>query len=392
MGDPDPEVRFGSDQYIQCIAVIPEPDRTSPIFNNPDVPSAVRAYYEHSDINTFSCQMPISKVRNGEQETWTLKTFFTTEETFPTVLRRSEVVEVHLEEISPIENAINDVELKTKELNALNIRYTTLAKSGQQISTNVLVMALNGVIDTPSSSGVSAYRQMFLTSEFVSQNPHQVELVQRLRDAIHDQARVIDNCLKLHGSLCTQDWLSFHERLERYFRKEFAEEIRRLSVDTTQISPSISRQPRLPGDMDRNHERKRSQSSTNTVVKPSFYIPPLQLGRQAVTPPPQSPRYDHAPAPPLAGSSSKQTPLQRHLAHLARTGFHGVSSAPGDSQGSDTMSAGSPHGSFVNVMPTIPPIGNNSGASVVTSNFGTSIGSIKGRFSRLGSLNFGRRE
>lgn len=47
MGDPEPEVRFGSDQYIQCIAVTPEPDRNSPIFNNPDVPSAIRAYYEH---------------------------------------------------------------------------------------------------------------------------------------------------------------------------------------------------------------------------------------------------------------------------------------------------------------------------------------------------------
>lgn len=143
----------------------------------------------NSDINYFSCQMPITKVRNGEQETWTLKTFFTTEETFPTVLRRSEVIEVRLEEISPIENAIDDVELKTKELNALNARYATLAKSGQQISTNALVMALNGVIDTPTNSGVSAYRQMFLTSEFVSQNPQQVDLVQRLRDAIHDQVR-----------------------------------------------------------------------------------------------------------------------------------------------------------------------------------------------------------
>ncbi len=145
--------------------------------------------FPYSDINSFSCQMPLTKVRNREQETWTLKTFFTTEETFPTVLRRSEVIEVHLEEISPIENAINDVEQKTKELNALNVRYTTLAKSAQQINTNALVMALNGVIDTPSSSGVSAYRQTFLTSDFVLQNPHQVELVQRLRDAVHDQVR-----------------------------------------------------------------------------------------------------------------------------------------------------------------------------------------------------------
>lgn len=47
MGDPPVDIRFGTDQYIQCTAVFPEPDRSLPIFNNPDVPSTVRMYYEH---------------------------------------------------------------------------------------------------------------------------------------------------------------------------------------------------------------------------------------------------------------------------------------------------------------------------------------------------------
>lgn len=47
MGDPPVDVRFGTDQYIQCTAVIPEPNRALPIFTNPDVPTAVKTYYEH---------------------------------------------------------------------------------------------------------------------------------------------------------------------------------------------------------------------------------------------------------------------------------------------------------------------------------------------------------
>jgi hypothetical protein len=47
MGDPPVDVRFGNDQYIQCTAVTPEPNRESAIFTNPDVPVQVRTHYEH---------------------------------------------------------------------------------------------------------------------------------------------------------------------------------------------------------------------------------------------------------------------------------------------------------------------------------------------------------
>jgi dedicator of cytokinesis protein 3 len=46
-GDPPVDIRFGNEQYIQCTAVTPEPDRTRAIFTNPDVPISVRTYYEH---------------------------------------------------------------------------------------------------------------------------------------------------------------------------------------------------------------------------------------------------------------------------------------------------------------------------------------------------------
>lgn len=47
MGDPPVDIKFGTDQYIQCTAVTPEPDKSLSIFTNPDVPTAVRTYYEH---------------------------------------------------------------------------------------------------------------------------------------------------------------------------------------------------------------------------------------------------------------------------------------------------------------------------------------------------------
>lgn len=50
-GDPPVDIRFGNEQYIQCTAVIPEPDRELPIFTNPDVAPPIRSYYEHRYVS-----------------------------------------------------------------------------------------------------------------------------------------------------------------------------------------------------------------------------------------------------------------------------------------------------------------------------------------------------
>lgn len=137
---------------------------------------------------------------------------------------------------------------------------------------------------------------------------------------------------------------------------------------------------------------QRTQSTASTMTqRPTFVIPPIQVGQPLLTPP-------HSPKT-ASGSSAtaavdtvppKQTPLQRHLAHLARHGIHGVSSAPGEAL-HDSNSSDSPRGSLVHVGSvngTVPNAGYvyNTGASV-----NSVSGSIKGRLSRFGSLNFGRR-
>ncbi|KAF8145908.1 dedicator of cytokinesis-domain-containing protein, partial [Mycena galopus ATCC 62051] len=344
-GEPPVDIRFGHDQYIhmiQCTAVTPEPNRALPIFTNPDVPLPVRTYYEHSDIKKIT--------RSGGEEIWLEKTYFTTEEAFPTVLRRSEVIAAEIVEISPVENALSEMELKTKELAALNLRYHVLAKTAQPVSTNALAMCLNSAVDAPMNTGVAAYQQSFFDPEYIARNPERAEVIEKLRAAIDEQVVVIDHCMKLHGHLCPPEFIPFHETLEKLFKKNFRDEIRRLGLETAPdpLSPSLG---------------------------------PL------MSPPPMSPRSPMSP--PDAAPPAKQTPLQRHLAHLARHGINGMTSAPGDTGGSDSLSAESPHNSFVNVGNGVHavPGAKMSGASVATSKSFTSFGSLKGQFSWFGSLN-----
>ena len=124
------------------------------------------------------------------EETWLEKTFYTTEEAFPTVLRRSEVVTLEVAEISPLENALQEVEEKTAELAGLHQKYQALAKTAQDVSTNALAMSLNSAVDAPLNTGIASYRQIFFSPDYIARNPERAEMVEKLRSAIDDQVRL----------------------------------------------------------------------------------------------------------------------------------------------------------------------------------------------------------
>jgi dedicator of cytokinesis protein 3 len=183
--------------------------------------------------------------------------------------------------------------------------------------------------------------------------------------------------------------LPFHETLEKFFRKNFSDEIQRLTVDcaSDHMTDQLPGTSQSQSSLSERQSLKQSMSTTSTT-RP-LIVQPLQVGHQPMTPPPLSPLSTRGAILGSEMPGSRQTPLQRHLAHLARHGINGVSSGPGDSGDTGSISAGSPHDSFVNVVNGIPAPTLSNG-SVANSIQGSS-GSLKGRFSRFGSLNFGRR-
>lgn len=90
-------------------------------------------------------------------------------------------------EISPIETALEEVQQRSRELEALNLRYSALAKTGQIVSTNPLAMSLNAAVDTPLETGVTSFRQSFLTGDYVTRYPDRAEQIEKLRVAIDEQ-------------------------------------------------------------------------------------------------------------------------------------------------------------------------------------------------------------
>ena len=181
--------------------------------------------------------------------------------------------------------------------------------------------------------------------------------------------------------------LSFHEELEKFFRKNYGDEIQRLSLEvptergTASLRPPDTSYPPSVTDV------TSIVPSISSTTRAPFAISPLHLPGSNITPP-QSPATSFA-----LSTTIQPTRLQKHIAHLARHGMNAVASSPGEGidggmHRSDSLSVGSPQGSFVNVTGSAGPSVTNSGASLV----GSKSGSLKGRFSRLGSLSFGRRD
>lgn len=255
--EPNDEIRFSTNMFLQITAVIPEPDRTQDVFVNPETPPIVRAYYEHNTTNLFSFTRPLARkedahsrndtlVNNVETNNitslWVEKTFLRVEDSFPTVLRRSEIAEIEVVRISPIENALSDVEKKVKELETLEVKFVSLSKVvGQKVSlnTNRLSMALNGAVDAPINGGIPMYKKAFLSPAYVGEHPEEEPLMHKLRQAIDQQASVIFRCINLHNRLCPPEMRPFHETLERFFKQNFADEISRLNLDFESSSSSV---------------------------------------------------------------------------------------------------------------------------------------------------------
>ena len=184
--------------------------------------------------------------------------------------------------------------------------------------------------------------------------------------------------------------LNFHATLEGFFKKNFYEEIQRLSMESPTRDAFVS--ARVQNDTAQYHVPLEQQSidystqESSSLHKP----PPLDLRRTISNDASRvGPTRTNIPLSADGVAPPKQTPLQKSLAHLQRHGVHGVASGPRDTFGSDFEDIAPPD---YLVNGSGGPITHLSGsASITTSTIG-SIGSLKGRLSRFGSLNFGRRD
>jgi len=181
------------------------------------MPSVLQKYYRQNDVNVFVYSKPFKKTlvksNNEFKDLWVRNTFYFTEDTFPTVQRRSIIVRQETTELSPIECAYKTILEKNKELKDLIEKHSP-ERPPPFPPLGELTMVLKGAIDAAVNGGTELYKDAFFNAQFEQENPDKKHLVAVLKEALATQIEELEAGLIVHKQRCSPEMMSLHQLLE----------------------------------------------------------------------------------------------------------------------------------------------------------------------------------
>ncbi|ELR23221.1 SH3 domain containing protein [Acanthamoeba castellanii str. Neff] len=174
-----------------------------------------RRYKTFESVSAFLYARPEdrrqSKNDNEFANLWIMNYYFTSEEAFPGVVRRSEIVSVSTSELSPIDNAIINIVDKNMELEKMIETFSVPGGSG---NVSPFTMVLKGVIDAAVNGGVMRYEQAFLNNGYAEEHPDHADKVDLLRSVLDQQIAVLDRGLKVHQMVVPPEMADLQNQLQ----------------------------------------------------------------------------------------------------------------------------------------------------------------------------------
>lgn len=218
---PPDDIINSDDQYLQIFSVKPstvEEATGKPVNRSKgDMPASIQKFYSYNDINVFLYSKPFRKNKQkGETQVqefadlWIKNIYYVTQDTFPTVQKRSEISHKYEKESTPCENAIFQIEEKNREIVQVSAKHDI---DGATLS-NQFTMVLKGVIDAAVNGGTKLYIEAFLSEEFIRNNQMMLINCEKLSRLVSEQRQLLDKGLQVHKKLCPPDMLGLHEQLE----------------------------------------------------------------------------------------------------------------------------------------------------------------------------------
>ncbi|KAK2519517.1 hypothetical protein Q9233_011943 [Columba guinea] len=228
---PGDDIKNSSGQYIQCFTVKPKLDLPSK-FHKP-VSEQIVSFYRVNEVQRFEYSRPVRKgEKNPDNEfanMWIERTIYVTAYKLPGILRWFEVKSVFMVEISPLENAIETMQLTNDKINNMVQQHL----NDPNLPINPLSMLLNGIVDPAVMGGFTNYEKAFFTEKYMHEHPEDHDKIEKLKDLIAWQARLdglqqrssvfqipfLAEGIRLHGEKVTDALRPFHERMEACFRQ-----------------------------------------------------------------------------------------------------------------------------------------------------------------------------
>ncbi|KFO58851.1 Dedicator of cytokinesis protein 1, partial [Corvus brachyrhynchos] len=214
---PGDDIKTSSGQYIQCFTVKPKLDLPSR-FHRP-VSEQIVSFYRVNEVQRFEYSRPVRKgEKNPDNEfanMWIERTIYVTAYKLPGILRWFEVKSVFMVEISPLENAIETMQLTNDKINNMVQQHL----SDPNLPINPLSMLLNGIVDPAVMGGFANYEKAFFTEKYMHEHPEDHDKIEKLKDLIAWQIPFLAEGIRIHGEKVTEALRPFHERMEACFRQ-----------------------------------------------------------------------------------------------------------------------------------------------------------------------------
>uniref|UniRef100_A0A8C6UX99 Dedicator of cytokinesis 5 n=1 Tax=Neogobius melanostomus TaxID=47308 RepID=A0A8C6UX99_9GOBI len=211
---------------IQCFTV--KPSLSVPHqFKDKGVPEQILNYYRANEVDQFQYSRAFQKGEKDKENEfatmWIERTTYITAYRFPGILKWFEVKSVSVEELSPLENAIETMESTNEKVSNLVQKQAC----DPSLSINPLSMMLNGIVDAAVMGGWPTMRRLaFFNDTFIQQHPEDHERLEVLKQLIALQMPLLADGIHIHGEKATEQLKPLHNRLVTCFH-ELREKVER---------------------------------------------------------------------------------------------------------------------------------------------------------------------
>lgn len=142
-------------QFLVVSNVVPHKDLDHQVYQRTRVPQVVRDFLLSSHPQSFS--VTTKRITIGPpQEHYAVKAIFNAAEPFPTILRRSEILDSQEVTLSPYETALERIVRKTQEMTIIEKRLA----DGDDENAALLLDAVSVSVNPSSENSVACYRQL----------------------------------------------------------------------------------------------------------------------------------------------------------------------------------------------------------------------------------------
>ncbi|GAM25503.1 hypothetical protein SAMD00019534_086780 [Acytostelium subglobosum LB1] len=228
--------------------------------------------YIHNNSRVFFYSQPFKKKKKeGDQvaasnneflDLWTCNTYIVSSNTFPDLIRCSEVKSIIEIERNPLETAIEDLNKKNKQLQGI----VDSSKEQKQWSQG-LTMALNGVVDAAVSGGINMYR-VFFSQCYLEENPAHPDLLGKLKDLLLKQQLLLEVGMDIHSQCCPENIKALQNKMELCFEK-WKQIISELVIPTLSASND---QVSVPAPVPVDEAEKLQQQTAQQIAHPPIRI------------------------------------------------------------------------------------------------------------------------